>query len=191
MRKQLLGVFLPLLMVVLIAAAETQNTGTEATGHAALQKVNVVRGDHAISVEITARGPVNPKLETLASPARVVVNLPNTVMATGQNHIGVDDASIKGVRIGMDGQTPPTTRVVVDLAAACRSELTPVGDNKLVLKLTPTTVASVKPTVAAAPKAALVPVVAKQQVAIQPAVASAAPQVSHRTFAGSRLGPNR
>jgi len=47
MRKQLLGVFLPLLIVGLTVAADTQNTGTSATAeskHAALKRLNVVRG---------------------------------------------------------------------------------------------------------------------------------------------------
>src|SRR6202034_1025866 len=42
---------------------------------------------------------------------------------------------VKGVRIGTDGQTPPTTRVVVDLEHACRYDLTPLTDGKLVLTL--------------------------------------------------------
>ena len=56
-------------------------------------------------------------------------------MATGQSHIAVGSAGVKGVRIGMDGQTPPTTRIVVDLEHACRYELTPLPDGKLVLTL--------------------------------------------------------
>jgi len=164
MRKQLLGVFLPLLVMVLLAAAETQNTGTEAVGHAALQKVSVLRSADAISVEITARGAVAPKLETLTSPQRVVINLPNTVMATAQSHIGLEDAAVKGIRIGMDGHTPPTTRVVVDLTEACRYELVPGSGDKLVLKLYPAK-ATAKP--AAAPKvAALPPAPVKKDVAV-------------------------
>ena len=42
---------------------------------------------------------------------------------------------MKGVRIGMDGQTHPTTRVVVDLDQACAYELTPGPAGKLVLTL--------------------------------------------------------
>ena len=80
MRKQLLGVFLPLLVLALIAAAA--ETESASTVRAALQKVAVTRGTDSISVEITARGAVSPKLSTLASPARVNVDLPNTVMAT-------------------------------------------------------------------------------------------------------------
>jgi type IV pilus assembly protein PilQ len=63
------------------------------------------------------------------------VDLPETVMASGQNHIAVGAAGVKGVRIGMDGRTPPTTRVVVDLDKACAYELTPGPEGKLVLTL--------------------------------------------------------
>ncbi len=180
MRKQLLGVFLPLLVLVLIAAAETQSTGTQATRHATLQKVSVVRGEDGVSVEITARGPVTPQLTTLDRPARVVLDLPNTVAATSQSHINVGSDGVKGVRVGMDGQTPPTTRVVVDLEQACRYELVPSSDNKLVLKLYTTAAvakAVSKPALAAAPKTAtLAPaaiVVKKEVAASKPALVTA------------------
>src|SRR2546422_2411332 len=138
MRKQLLGVFLPLLILgLLAAAAETRSTGTGATKRAALQRLEVTHGEDGISIEITARGQLSPKLNTLDSPARVMLDLPNTVAATEQRHIGVDSDGVKSVRIGMDGQTPPTTRIVVDLVQACRYELVPGRGNKLVLKLHP------------------------------------------------------
>jgi len=136
MRKQLLGVVLPLLVLgMLAAAAETQNTGTDATTRAAVQRLNVVRGEDGVSVEITARGTVTPKLSTLSSPARVVIDLPNTVVATEQRHLDVDSDGVKGVRVGMNGQTPPSTRVVVDLDKACKFELVPGTDNRIVIKL--------------------------------------------------------
>ncbi len=138
MRKQLLSVFLPLLALALMAAAaETQSADTGATKRAALQRLDILRGDDGISIEITARGQVTPKLSTLDSPARVIVDLPDTVAVTDQRHITVGSDGIKDVRIGMDGQTPPNTRVVIDLDQACHYELVPGGDNKIVLKLHP------------------------------------------------------
>ncbi|HZQ24105.1 MAG TPA: type IV pilus secretin PilQ [Terriglobales bacterium] len=135
MRKQLLGVFLPLLLLSLIAAtAETQGTGTEAK-RAVLQRLDITRSDDGIGIEITARGPVMPKLSTLDSPARVVMDLPDTVALTAQRHITVGSDGVKSVRVGMDGQNPPTTRVVVDLDKICNYELAPSGDNKYILKL--------------------------------------------------------
>ena len=146
MRKQLLGIFLPLLVFCLIAVGETQSTGST-TKHAALLKVNVARSQDAVTLELMTRGQVQPKLSELDSPARIVLDLPNTVAATGSS-IGVESDGVKKVRIGMDGQTIPTTRVVIDLDKSCRHELIPGGDNKLVLKLYP---ASTKVAKAAAP----------------------------------------
>jgi type IV pilus assembly protein PilQ len=134
MRKQLLSVFLPMLLLGLVAAAETP-ASQPASQRNELQRVNVVRGTDEIRVEISARGAMTPQLSTADSPARVVVDLPGTIMATGQRHITVGSAGVKGVRIGTDGQTPPTTRVVVDLEHACRYELSPLADGKLVLTL--------------------------------------------------------
>jgi len=135
MRKQLLSVILPLLVLGLAAAAAETPASQPASQRNQLQRVNVVRGTDEIRIEISARGAVTPTVSTADSPARVVVDLPGTFMATGQKHITVGSAGVKGVRIGMDGQTPPTTRVVVDLEHACRYELTPLADGKLVLTL--------------------------------------------------------
>jgi len=193
MRKQLLSVFLPLLILLFAAAAETQSTVTDSTKHAALQKVNVVRGDDGVSVEITARGQVTPQLSTLDSPARVVVDLPNTVAATSQRQISVGNDGVKEVRVGMDGHTPPTTRVVIDLVQACRYELVPGGDNKLILKLHTATSAAkaiAKPLASAAPKAAATltvpPAVAKKEVTVsQLAPTAAAPVEDKKSSQGA------
>ncbi len=120
--------FVSLLVLVVGAAAQTPNQ---------LDRVNVVRDADSIRVEMSSEGTVTPKLSTLNSPARVVVDLPETVMATGQKHIAVGAEGIKDVRIGTNGQAHPTTRIVVDLEKACAYELTPGPAGKLVLTLHP------------------------------------------------------
>ena len=150
MRKQLL-VLLPLLILGLIAAGETQSA---TTSHATLQRVDVMRVSDGVNVEITGHGPLTPKVSTLASPARVLVTLANTVAVTSQNHLTVGSDGIKGVRIGMNGQTPPTTSVVIDLLDACTYEVAPGSDGKFVLKLHPAPAAKpavVVPTAGKAP----------------------------------------
>src|SRR5580658_10968767 len=100
-----------------------------------LQRVNVVRNADDIQIEISSREAVTPKVSKLSSPARVVVELPATSMATAQSKIPVGSAGVKGVRIGMDGKTPPNTSVVVDLEQALTYELTPGPGNTLILTL--------------------------------------------------------
>jgi len=127
MRKQPVIIFVSLLLMgVVAAAAQTPSQ---------LDRVNVIRDADNVRVEMTASGAVTPKVSKMDSPARVVIDLPETVMATGQNHIAVGAAGIKGVRIGMDGQAHPTTRIVVDLDKALAYDLTPGPAGKLVLTL--------------------------------------------------------
>jgi len=138
MRKQQLTIFVSLLLVLTVAAA--------AQTPSQLDRVNVVRGTDNIRVEMSSTGTLAPKLSTLDSPARVVVELPETVMATGQTRIGVGAAGVKGVRIGTDGlKQHPTTRVVVDLEKACTYDLTPGPAGKLVLTLHSSAVAQSAP----------------------------------------------
>jgi type IV pilus assembly protein PilQ len=127
MRKQLLTMFVSVLVLFVVAAA--------AQTPSQLDRVNVVRGTDDIRVEMSSTGAVTPKLSTLDSPVRIVVDLPETVMATGQSRIAVGKSWVKSVRIGMDGQAHPTTRIVVDLDKACAYELTPGPAGKLVLTL--------------------------------------------------------
>jgi type IV pilus assembly protein PilQ len=84
---------------------------------------------------MSSQGTLTPKVSSLDSPARVVVDLRDTVMATRQKAISVGAQGVKSVRIGMDGQSHPTTRIVVDLDKACAYELTPGPAGKLVLSL--------------------------------------------------------
>jgi type IV pilus assembly protein PilQ len=144
MRKQQLTMFVSMLVftVAAVAAAAAQTPATQPAGQRSeLERVNVVRGTDDIRVEISSRGVVTPKLSALDSPARVVVDLPETFMAAGRTRIPVGIAGVKDVRIGSDGQTPPNTRIVVDLDQACAYELTPGPAGKLVLTLHAQTVA--------------------------------------------------
>ncbi len=120
MRKQLLGILVPLLAFLLTtfaAAADAPGTGVAKETTAALQRLEVTHSQDGLRVEFKAKGALAPKVTTLDSPARIVVDFPNTVMATAQSRISVGSDGVKDVRVGMDGHTPATTRVVVDLAS--------------------------------------------------------------------------
>jgi type IV pilus assembly protein PilQ len=134
MRKQLLGLMVPLLAFVLIAAAADM-TGKGVAASARLQRLEVTDSQDGLRVEFTAKGALAPKVTTLDSPARIVVDFPNTVMATGQSRISVGRDGVKDVRVGMDGQVPPNTRVVVDLAGSRRHELVASPDGGFILTI--------------------------------------------------------
>ena len=137
MRKQLLGLLVPLLaFVVITSAVAADMTGKGVAASAALQKLEVAHSQDGLRVEFKAKGTLVPKVTTLDSPARIVVDFPNTVMATAQSLISVGRDGVKDVRVAMDGHVPPTTRVVVDLSGSRQHELVagPDGSFSLILK---------------------------------------------------------
>ena len=123
------------------AAKPAAKTATPAKSQTAssqnnqLQHVNVVPGGNDIQIEISSSEAVTPRITKLSSPARVLVELPETVVATAQNKIPVGSGGVKGVRIGMDGKNPPTTSVVVDLEKTLTYDVSsgPAGKFALIL----------------------------------------------------------
>jgi Tfp pilus assembly protein PilP len=120
--------------VAKVPATAAKPVSTTSAGNK-LEKVNVVPGSNDIQIEISSSQAVTPRVSKLSSPARVVVELPETVVASSQNKIPVGSGGVKGVRIGMDGKTPPTTSVVVDLEKALPYEVAPGPAGKVVLIL--------------------------------------------------------
>src|SRR5579863_4350913 len=168
----------PLIMVAKppIAATPKAAAASAASSNNRLEKVNVVRRADDIQIEISPRESVTPKVSKLSSSARVVVELPATVMATAQSKIAVGSAGVKGVRIGMDGKTPPTTSVVVDLEQATSYDMAPGPGNALILTLHTQAVA--KSTAAPAPAKPSAPAAKPQTAAAKPIVApQATPKV--------------
>ncbi|HYM78714.1 MAG TPA: AMIN domain-containing protein [Candidatus Dormibacteraeota bacterium] len=118
------------------AAPKAAKPAAAASGqHNQLQRVNVVPGSDDIQIEISSSQAVTPNVSKLSSPARVVVELPETIVACAQNKIPVGSGGVKGVRIGMDGKNPPTTSVVVDLEKALAYDVAPGPAGKVTLIL--------------------------------------------------------
>jgi Tfp pilus assembly protein PilP len=152
-------------------------------GHNQLQHVSVVPGADGVEIEISSSQAVTPRVSKLNSPARVVVELPETIVGSSQTKISVGSGGVKGVRIGMDGKTPPTTSVVVDLDQPVPYELTPGPAGKVILTLHTQGEAPIEaknspaPAVkasapAAQPQAAAKPALAARKVAVAKAPAS-------------------
>src|SRR5437879_11239047 len=100
-----------------------------------LRRVLVRQESGVLRIELQLGGPVTPHLSRLDSPARVIMDLPKTVAVTPQRRLTVESGGANEVRVGMNGQVPPTTRVVVDLARPLAYEIVPGSDNNWILRL--------------------------------------------------------
>jgi Tfp pilus assembly protein PilP len=172
--------------------------GTKATAKSAasgsnqLQKVNVLPGPDGVDIEISSSQTVTPRVSKLKSPDRVVVELPETVVASSQNKIPVGSGGVKGVRIGMDGKTPPTTSVVIDLEKAMAYDITPGDAGQLILTLHAQAGAAAAPAVAKAtpaPAKSVTPAAQPKTAVAKSAAPAAKPEVTKAAMVVAKADP--
>src|SRR5205807_2667105 len=72
------------------APAATAKPSSDSSKRNQLQRVNVVKAGDGVRVEIISNQPVTARVSKLNSPARVLVELPETVLASSQNHVSFD-----------------------------------------------------------------------------------------------------
>ena len=101
---------------------------------ATVRHIIVTGDDHDPGIEIRATGPIIPRTQTVTDPDRLIVDLPEARPAAGLQKILINRGKLKDVRVGLLSAHPPTTRVVLDLAAPTEYRVSPLA-NAIVVKL--------------------------------------------------------
>src|SRR5579859_3018788 len=107
------GVVLALMCAALPAGAFAQ-----AAAPVTVQRVNVVEEAGAVEIGIEATGPIGYRTMVLDDPVRYVIDLPAAKNGTGRPTQRVGVGALQTVRVGQVTDTPPVTRVVLDLSQA-------------------------------------------------------------------------
>lgn len=109
-----------------------------------LQNVSVVEEKGGVKVEADLTSPVIPRVTLETNPDRLVLELPDTVPASQQAPIAVNQNGVASVRVEVGGTTAAVfTRVVVFLSEARHYTLA-AEDAKIVLRVLPPEPASTK-----------------------------------------------
>ncbi|MCL6554303.1 MAG: AMIN domain-containing protein, partial [Firmicutes bacterium] len=120
-----------------------------------------------VQVAVVGTGPLTYRTTQLASPPRLVIDLPGAVVdAAVPPVLDVDKGAVERVRVGQFQDRPPVARVAVDLAAPLSFRLATASPNVLVAQFSQNVAARV-------PAAPAVPAVAPAPVAAAPGGASA------------------
>ena len=85
-----------------------------------MQSVTVGADDYGPVLEIVTTRPLTPEIQTVQNPLRLVIDLPNSNLATTKHRIAFRNEQIKGIRINQYQTDPAVSRVVVDLNGPVR-----------------------------------------------------------------------
>ncbi|PYY12126.1 MAG: hypothetical protein DMG69_02245 [Acidobacteria bacterium] len=122
-------VLLLLAMLLLPAFGYSQLSRT-----AIVRRVAIQGSKQAPEVAITSSEPITPQLKVLTGPDRVVIDFPGALPGDQVRSMAVNCCGIKRVRVGLFEATPPITRVVLDLTAPSKYQVSPSG-NTVIVKL--------------------------------------------------------
>ncbi len=94
----------------------------------AIEKVTFAREEDVTRVQILANGPVEYRAFQLASPPRLVVDIPQTESRAGSREIAVGIAPLKSIRVAQFSHAPLVSRVVMDLDGVVPYRVQPRGN---------------------------------------------------------------
>lgn len=89
-----------------------------ASPSAQIKHVAVLKSGGATEIEIETSQRVEPTVQAIAGPDRLVIDFPAALPGPQLRALTVNHGELKGVRVGLLSAKPPITRVVLDLKSA-------------------------------------------------------------------------
>jgi hypothetical protein len=101
-----------------------------------IRSVRVVHEKGTPAIEVLATATIIPEIQSLDSPPRLVIDLPNSRLVMAQDRIDVRKDNIVAIRVRQYQSNPPVTRIVLDLKAPYAHSWES-ADKRLLVRLKP------------------------------------------------------
>jgi hypothetical protein len=113
-----------------LSAAQTSNPAS------VVRRVRMIHEQGSPAVEILASGPLFPKITTLKSPPRIVIDLPNARLGPLAKRDALPEENVVGIHFEAAVTKPPSVQITLELAAANSYEWGETN-NRLTIRLKP------------------------------------------------------
>ena len=168
-----------------VPVSSTAAPATPALPPASVKSVKIGKDKSGSIIEIVNSRAIAPALQTLNHPPRLIIDLPNANLAVKERFIAPKSGSFTELHVDQYQESPPVTRVTVDLAEAKPYTWDAAG-NRLTIRLKPPEDSAAKATVPPPAQPATVPTFSTPSMpAVVPVAANPA---GSAVIAGAKIG---
>ncbi|MCU1299500.1 MAG: hypothetical protein JWO91_3778 [Acidobacteriaceae bacterium] len=125
---------MPLICVLSAGAQSGPLSASAVKSPAVVQAVGVIAGKDGPALEIITTNPLIPAVQKLDNPLRLVIDLPDSTVVMKKKYVDFRSLEVAGIRVHQFQNSPPITRIVVDLLKPMNYTWEEVG-NRLMVRL--------------------------------------------------------
>jgi hypothetical protein len=119
-------------LLVFAAACFPVPAACQAKAVPSIRRVQVLRGQGQVEIEIEASDRMIPHTNLLTGPDRLVVDFVGAIPSAQLRNQTVSRGEVKSLRVGLFSSNPPVTRIVVDLKGPQPYQVFPSGRTVIV-----------------------------------------------------------
>ncbi len=101
-------------LIILLLGALQSFSSAQSKRAALIESISFA-GEAPIRLQVHTNMPLTPQVQVISSPERLIIDFPNSLPGRTLRGFAVNRGEVRSVRTSLYSQSPPVTRIVVDL----------------------------------------------------------------------------